>query len=212
MRGCGKSDPPPQPFTIDAEIMMRDVLKVMDELELARVHWVGEASGGILGLIIAHRLPERIASLTMLNSPTRVHAVTPGHALDQASSEAAILKYGVAEWCRRTLAQRVDLTVASPELQEFVISEMGKTPTYVAAEIQRYIETLDTSPLLKDLKIPVFLLSGVRKQSTVEEQRKMEAQIPDVRVKLLEGYGTAINLLAPEECAREAVSFWSSLE
>src|SRR6202035_4061926 len=52
VRGCGKSDVPPPGFPLDAGMIVRDMLRVMDAQGLERVHWFGESSGGVLGVLL----------------------------------------------------------------------------------------------------------------------------------------------------------------
>jgi pimeloyl-ACP methyl ester carboxylesterase len=60
---------------------------------LERVHWVGESSGGIIGLLLAAAHPERISSLTLCNTPTRIpDRIKQIYALDKATASAAITR------------------------------------------------------------------------------------------------------------------------
>src|SRR5258707_13131652 len=59
--GCGHSDLPPEGYRYTPEGITRSILAVLDALSLARVHWVGESSGGLVGLLLAANHPERIA-------------------------------------------------------------------------------------------------------------------------------------------------------
>jgi pimeloyl-ACP methyl ester carboxylesterase len=59
--GCGLSDQPPNGYRYTAEAIGAQVLAVLDGLSLSKVHWVGESSGGIIGLLLAaaHPRPHR---------------------------------------------------------------------------------------------------------------------------------------------------------
>jgi 3-oxoadipate enol-lactonase len=65
--GCGASDVPGASYRYTPDKIESQVLAVLDGLSLARVHWVGESSGGIIGLVLAAAHPERIASLVLCN-------------------------------------------------------------------------------------------------------------------------------------------------
>ncbi len=119
VRGCGRSEAPPIGAELTTDTMAADALKVMDALGLDKVHWIGESSGGVLGVLMASKHPERIKSLTLVNTPIRVAAIAETYAFDKDSIAEALMSYGVGEWCRKSLAQRVDLDLASPELQNF---------------------------------------------------------------------------------------------
>ena len=107
----------------------RRSLAVLDALSLSRVHWVGESSGGLIGLLLAAAHPDRIASLVLCNTPSRIpDRIRRIYALDHADVGAAILAHGTGGWCRQTLGYRLDLEHASAALQDWVVREMDRTP------------------------------------------------------------------------------------
>jgi pimeloyl-ACP methyl ester carboxylesterase len=59
--GCGLSDQPPDGYRYTPETIGAQILAVLDGLSLSKVHWVGESSGGIIGLLLAAAHPDRIA-------------------------------------------------------------------------------------------------------------------------------------------------------
>jgi pimeloyl-ACP methyl ester carboxylesterase len=106
--GCGASDIPAAGYSYTPQEIETEILTVLDALSLLRVHWVGESSGGIIGLLLAAAHPERIASLVLCNTPTRISEEIKGiYSLDQNSTAAAIQAHGVGEWCRQTLGSRL---------------------------------------------------------------------------------------------------------
>lgn len=70
-RGIGDSDVPPGPYT--AEQMAGDVVAVLDELSLERVHLLGTSLGGMICQEVAAAWPERVQRLVLVAS-------TPGGA------------------------------------------------------------------------------------------------------------------------------------
>src|SRR5262245_280574 len=50
-RGYGGPAKPPPGSTITPELLADDAIGLMDALSLERVHWVGEATGGTVGLV-----------------------------------------------------------------------------------------------------------------------------------------------------------------
>jgi pimeloyl-ACP methyl ester carboxylesterase len=102
--GCGASDVPAPGYHFTPEKIAAEILAVFAAMSLKWVHWVGESSGGIIGRLLAASHPERIASLVLCNTPTRISDEIKGiYALDQESTGAAIRAHGTGEWCRRTL-------------------------------------------------------------------------------------------------------------
>ena len=70
-RGTGRSDRA-LAAGLQVEDMADDVIALMDGLGLQRAHFVGHAAGGLIGLTMAVRTPERIDSLVAVNAWTRL--------------------------------------------------------------------------------------------------------------------------------------------
>ena len=165
---------------------------MLDGLSLSKVHWVGESSGGIIGLLLAAAHRDRIASLVLCNTPTRIpDHVKRTYALGHASASEAMRVSGVGAWCRQTLGNRLDLAHASEALRDWVVREMDRTPPDVAA--------------------PVLLLSGDNSPIASAQQKALAETLPNGRVEMFAGYGHSVNLLQPERCSRAALDFWGSV-
>jgi 3-oxoadipate enol-lactonase len=210
--GCGASDVPASGYRYTPEKIEAQILAVFEAMSLSRVHWVGESSGGIIGLLLAAEHPERIASLVLCNTPTRISDEIKGiYALDRESTAAAIRAYGTGEWCRQTLGDRLDIEHAEA-LREWCIAEMDKTRPDIAAALHECFEAIDVKPLLAGIRAPVLLLSGDNSRIDSEQQKILADTLPHGRLELFTGYGHGVNLLQPERCARAAVDFWREVE
>jgi pimeloyl-ACP methyl ester carboxylesterase len=211
--GCGASDVPAAGYRFTPAKIEAEILSVLDALSLRQVHWVGESSGGLIGLLIAAAHPERVASLVLCNTPTRISDEIKGiYALGQESTSAAIRAHGTGEWCRRTLGYRLDIERASEQLGEWCIAEMGKTRADIAASLHDCFEGVDVKPLLAGIKAPVLLLSGDKSRIASEQQKTLAQTLPHGRLELFAGYGHGVNLLQPERCARSALDFWRTVD
>jgi 3-oxoadipate enol-lactonase len=211
--GCGRSDAPAEGYHFTPEKIEAEILAVFEAFSLPRVHWVGESSGGLIGLLLAAAHPERIASLVLCNTPTRISDdIKVIYALDRGSTAAAIRAYGVGEWCRRTLGYRLDLEHASEALREWCIAEMDKTRPDVAASLHECFESVDVKPILARIKAPVLLLSGDKSPIASEQQKILAESLPRGVLELFPGYGHGVNLLQPGRCARGALAFWEAIE
>jgi pimeloyl-ACP methyl ester carboxylesterase len=211
--GCGASDIPATGYGYTPEAIGAQILAVLDAFSLTRVHWVGESSGGIIGLLLAAAHPERFASLVLCNTPTRISDEIRGiYSLGRENTAAAIRAHGTGEWCRQTLGYRLDLEHARADLQEWVIAEMDKTRPEVAAAMHECFESVDVRPLLAEIKAPVLMLSGDNSRIASEQQKIFAATLPHGRLELFAGYGHGVNLLQPERCARTALEFWRTVE
>jgi pimeloyl-ACP methyl ester carboxylesterase len=211
--GCGGSPPPPDGFRYTPESMAESLIALFDQLALPRVHWVGESSGGLVGLLLAASHPQRIASLVLCNTPTRISdEIRQIYALGHADTAAAIRALGTGEWCRRTLGYRLDLDRAGPEIAAWCIAEMGKTRVDLAAAMHECFESVDVAPLLPLVAAPALLLSGDKSRIAAAAQQVLAARLPHGRLDLFEGVGHGVNLIEPERCAEKALAFWRQIE
>ncbi len=85
LRGHGGSSLPPEPTRQDLTVkrLADDVLALLDHLDVQRTHLVGNSLGGLIGIDVARRYPERLATLTVFgttaqltSSPALVRALT----------------------------------------------------------------------------------------------------------------------------------------
>lgn len=65
-RGTGRSDRA-LPDTVTVADMADDIVEVLDTLGIERAHFMGHAAGGIAGLALALRAPERLGRLVVVN-------------------------------------------------------------------------------------------------------------------------------------------------
>lgn len=65
-RGTARSDRA-LPDTVTVEQLADDILALTDELDLERAHIMGHAAGGVAGLALALKVPERVDKLVVVN-------------------------------------------------------------------------------------------------------------------------------------------------
>jgi pimeloyl-ACP methyl ester carboxylesterase len=208
-RGCGETSVPAPGSAWSFDQLMDDALGLMDHLGIERFHWVGESSGGIVGLNTALKQPQRLLSLTLCDTPfKRPSDIAATYSLGQNNRAEAFAKFGVGGWCRQTLSHRIDTTRASPELCEWYIAEMDRTPVHVAVEMERIIGQGDFLPHLSKIATPTLILGGANSTiSKPEMMREMQSKMPSAQRVALEGYGHGVNLLAPQRCVEAFNAF-----
>jgi len=208
-RGCGETTKPPEGTEYTFEQLADDAVGLMDTLDIERVHWVGESSGGIVGMTAALNHPDRLHTLTLCDTPfKRSTQVSTSYALNETSRSAALDKYGVGGWCRQTLAYRLDLSRASPALCEWYVEQMGNTPMHVIKAMDAMVAQQDFWPRLSEITTPTLILGGDRSIVADEANKSaMRERMPNARMVTLEGYGHGVNLLASERCVEEVRKF-----
>ena len=199
-RGWGDTSKPAPGPKISAEVMAADAVKLLDALDIDKVHFVGDSAGGVIGLKAAYDYPDRLASLTLFNTAATMGGETTNtYALDQADQAAAIMKYGVEEWCMRTIKWRVDAEHSPPGIGPWIAREMGKTPSYVAAAAFRDFSTADMMPVLHEINTPTLMFLGSkctpRRHAHMAEMQRI---MPACRLVHIHGWEQGLHLLHPE--------------
>jgi hypothetical protein len=117
---CGLSDQPPLEYHY-TPASIGEQIAVLDTLSLSRAHWVGESSGGLIGLLLAAANPERVASLVLCNTPSRIpDRIRRIYALDRDDA-------GAAFWNRWVPPIAETHRIYRPELLGLLSSEQQKT-------------------------------------------------------------------------------------
>jgi pimeloyl-ACP methyl ester carboxylesterase len=202
-RGCGRSavPPPGAPYTLD--LLVDDALGLMDALGIERVHWAAEASGGHVGLALALRRPERIATLTLCNTPFK---------LPQATNDLFVADevraHGLGYWARKTLRNRIDVDKIDPGWIDWSSAEFQQVPPHVAIAQHDMIAAGDLLPRLGEIGTPALIMAGADSRIAPREQmERMKGALPNAKLVLLEGYGQGIAFMAPERCVAEMKAF-----
>ena len=208
-RGCGQTTKPADGHAYSFDELAYDAMGLMDALGIARVHWVGESSGGIVGMTAALNHPTRLNTLTLCDTPfKRSSQIATTYTLGEATREAAFAKYGVGGWCRQTLSYRLDTSRSTPQMNEWYIAEMDKTPVHVANGMDKAVAAGDLWPRLPEIKTPTLILGGANSLIADASHRDaMRERMPHAKVVSFEGYGHGVNLLAVERCVAELKRF-----
>lgn len=208
MRGMGRSTIDEDRFEASLEIFVDDLLRILDHLGISEVVYVGESFGGILGLNFAHRHPDRVRALVLCNTPCRLPS---RERLGREGDTEDALNRSIGAWSTATIDNRLDTRFAPQGLVDWYIAEMDRTPASIGRRLQGYLDTLDFSPHLKEVKTPTLLLVGEESPtSTLEQQQFMAGQLPNGKLVVYPGLGHGINAIHPEWCVRQVRDFLDS--
>ena len=89
-RGVGRSPKPPGPYSIPE--MAADVLKLLDHLEIQKVHILGHSMGGAIAQHLAITAPERVEKLILACTFSKLE----GRSVPVVESWAGILRLGAS--------------------------------------------------------------------------------------------------------------------
>lgn len=180
-RGHGKSGTS-GPYSF--ERFGRDVLAILDALNIRTAHWCGLSMGGMVGQWLGANAPERFDKIVLAN--TTSHFADPSRFQDRIKQVTA---NGMA-----SVADTVMTTWFSEDFREReagIVREIRRM--FVATPIEGYVgccealSRLDQRDLLPKISRPVLIVAGRHDMSTTVEQAEfMRKTIPKADMTLLD--------------------------
>jgi 3-oxoadipate enol-lactonase len=205
MRGFGQSTPMPRDFPWTLDIVIDDYLRLMEALEIERVHLVAAKIGGTIARAFAARHPERVLTLIVIGTP---QAPRPGAERIPTLIEE-FEQRGAEHWARRTMAGRLG-ELFPPEGVEWWTKFMGQTAVSTLIGFNLGINYADIRADLLNIQCPTLVItteeSGL---GSVERTRTWQEMIPDSELLTLPGNSYHVAATHPEQCAKATMEFIS---
>lgn len=180
-RGHGKSGTT-GPYSF--ERFGRDVIAILDALNIRTAHWCGLSMGGMVGQWLGANAPERFDKIVLAN--TTSYFADPSRFRDRIS---AVTENGMASIAEAVIASW--LTTDFREREPAVAQEIRRM--FVATPVQGYVgccealARLDQRDLLPRISRPVLIVAGRHDMSTTVEQAEfMRKAIPKADMTLLD--------------------------
>lgn len=212
-RGRGASDYDPQPARYNPLTYARDVLELLDHLNIPQAIFVGTSLGGLVTMTIAAMAPQRIAATILNDVGPDIDAGGVARILSYVgkdrrfeswdeAAKAIAANYGVsferytrADWvkmarrnCREDNGEicfDYDMAIAEP------FRTTGPTPH---VDLWPFFATLAQKPLL--------VVRGAKSDLlTAETAAKMQSVAPHMKIAIVPGVGHAPELNEPEAVA-----------
>lgn len=160
-RGHGQSSVPPGPYAIAQ--LGRDVVALLDHLELGRVHFAGVSMGGMTGMWLGVHAPERIGKLTLANTAARIAPPDLWNARIEkvaAGGMEAISDAVLARWFTPTFAAREPATIAKMKAM------MERTPAAGYAACCAAIRDMDQREAIAAIGAATLVIGGTHDAAT----------------------------------------------
>jgi 3-oxoadipate enol-lactonase len=211
LRGHGASPvdfDPATESTLDGYI--GDLSSVLDELQLKTVHYCGESFGGILGMALAARQPERVRTLTLVAAPVYQNAKAAFSA-GFPTREEALRTLGTMKWAQAIYGAAGFFPEGTDQrLRDWYVAEIGKTDADVLCGLYGLLRHANAREFLPKITCPVLGLYPTAGAITSSEQEDLLAEgIDDFRIVHLPTTSHAILTLYPGTCASHALHFMS---
>ncbi len=213
-RGCGESRMPAGSYKALPERFNEDILNIIDELGIDKIHFLGESSGGIVGISFALAYPERVKSLILCQTPYKVSdEAKTCYRAGEKDLGTAIMKYGLTEAMNRIPGRQSINPAAGSKVIDWYNTERAKTPVEVAVSRYNWYLGLDFSERLAEIKVPTLIISAPGSgQTPLESGIFMEKQIPGARRVVIDASNQLISITAPDLCAQAVFNFLETVD
>jgi len=192
-RGFGESSVPAPGYRWSLEGFAEDVLHLMDHLNIEKAHFVGESGGGTIGLVFAHRYPQRLSTVTASGSPYKFRGDPQfGKWHDEVKN------LGVEAWVRSLF------DMGDQAHTEWYVQQMTKTPRHVILETLTAFSEVDLTERLRQITTPVLIMEGAGDAVRLERRTRMAELFPNGRLGVVQGSGGRAHHAAPAQ----SVAVW----
>jgi 3-oxoadipate enol-lactonase len=160
-RGHGDSPVPQAPYTIDD--LADDVVALLDHLGVEKAHFVGLSLGGMTGMRLAARNPERVDRLVVLCTGAHLtpsSAWTERAATVRAGGAVAVAEAVVARWYTPGFLE------ANPAVRKESEEMVATTPTEGYARCCEVIAAMDLRPDLPRITAATLAIAGADDSAT----------------------------------------------
>jgi len=211
LRGFGNSTTPDSKGSV--KIYAKDMLGVMDHLQIRKAIIGGMSMGGPVVLEMYREAPQRFRGMILIDSTSSPAAVVEQGQWPAFGRQAR--EKGVASMVPILMPQMLTgpTRMADPALVKFIggIVKKGSVDAAVGGG-STLANRPDSRPTLAHIKVPVLMIVGIDDPIyPVEMQKMMKASAYGSRLAIIPGAAHAAIIEKPEACNRAIESWASSL-
>jgi 3-oxoadipate enol-lactonase len=181
MRGHGNSDLVEGPCSIST--LGHDVLALLDELRIDRVHFCGLSVGGVIGQWLGVNAPERLRSLILCNTAAKI-----GTPESWNKRTAEVEQHGLASITEAVLERWFTpaFRLASPDsVAPFRAMLHASNPRgYVL--VCTALRDMDQRKVVEEIRLPTCVIAGeYDPATTLDDGKFLQSRIPGATLVLL---------------------------
>jgi 3-oxoadipate enol-lactonase len=201
-RGHGKSGVPPAPYSM--ERFGRDVLAILDDLNIEKVHWCGLSMGGMVGQWLGANAPGWVEKLVLSNTSSYFADKNGWNDRLKLVAEKGVPAFAPANmerWFTRGFRERAPQVVARVQAMFAATALDGYLGCGAA------VRDMDHRALLPKIAAPTLVIAGKHDPATVPEANEYIAQhIPGAKLAMLDAAHLA-NVEQPQAYADTVLEF-----
>jgi 3-oxoadipate enol-lactonase len=193
-RGHGRSPVPPGPYRL--RDLGRDLLNLLDSLELDRVSFCGISLGGMVGLWLAAHEPSRLDRLVVCCSAPRML-----HPQDYGARAEMVRRDGMSSVAEAVLARWFTSSFISsqPETVDAIRRLLVSTPAEGYAATCEALAEMDQREDLQRIGAPTLVIAAEQDQATPPERsQEMAERIPRARLAIILAAAHLASIEQPE--------------
>ncbi len=176
-RGHGQSSSTPGPYTI--EQLGKDVIALLDALDLDRVHFCGISMGGMIGMWLGANAPERLKQLILCNTGAKIGTTEAWNArIDavQKNGMKSVASAVVDRWFTPAFRQKSPATISK------ILKMLEETNQEGYAACCAAVRDFDFREQLGKIRKPALVIAGAHDPATPPADGRFLAQhIPGAR-------------------------------
>ncbi|KAF2827376.1 alpha/beta-hydrolase [Ophiobolus disseminans] len=217
LRGHGFSSyPSPEEskgYQYDVETIIGEVVDTLDQLNVEKVHFLGESTGGMLGEILAAKHPDRLLSLTVCSTPSNLPPpALKLFAFDRKDWPTACRELGSRGWAEALSQIPGTIPISDPEYLPWYLDKIAISDGEGLAQYAIFLSTLDARPHLSQIRVPMLVLAPTESVAvTVEDQKALAEGIEGCRLAPVEGGGHEIYVTRAGRCQEHFLEFLRTL-
>ncbi len=170
-RGHGQSSITPGPYTI--EQLSWDVVRLLDFLQLERVHFCGLSMGGMTGMFLGANAPNRFHKIVLCNTAAQIGTPDSWNARIEAVQKGGMHAVAAAV-LERWLTPGYRTSHPAETAGVLRMLEEANPEGYVSNCAA--VRDMDQREALQNVKVPTLVLAGTHDSSTPPAEGKFVAQ------------------------------------
>jgi len=176
-RGHGQSSPTPGPYAI--EQLGKDVIAMLDALDLDHVHFCGLSMGGMIGMWLGVSAPERLHKLVLCNTGAKIGTAEGWNARIEAVQKngmKSVASAVVERWFTPAFRRKAPATIAN------TLKMIEETNLVGYAACCAAVRDFDFREQISKIRLPTLVISGAHDPATPPtDGRFLAQQIPGAR-------------------------------
>lgn len=208
-RGHGRSSKPSGPYSVS--MFAADMIGLLDRLGITAVHLVGLSLGGMIGFQMAVDYPERLKSLTVINSGPELVAHNFKERLFIWQRKLLINMLSL-EKIGSTIGGRLFPEPEQAAYKDMFVTEFVKNDKAAYKAATNALFGWSVRDRIGQIQCPVLVLASDQDYTPVATKQAYVAEIPDARLVVIENSRHAAPIDQPEVVNTAVLDFLTEIE